>query len=151
MDVSRAPLRRGSPARSIDGCHIHPVRLVTITERIHIWRKDASVLRDYGDARAADLLERVAAELEADLHDGAAEVTDLPSAVSLTGYTRGHLRRLLTDGKLRNVGTPDEPAFLVSDLPRKPGPRFAQTRLAPRPAVSPSSRMQVARAVASRG
>ena len=124
---------------------------MTITERIRIWRSDAAVLRDYGDERAADLLERLAAELEADLQDGATEMVDLSAAVKLTGYTRGHLRRLLLEDKLRNVGTPDDPAFLTSELPRKPGQPSPNPALAPRTALSPSLRMQVARAVASRG
>ena len=124
---------------------------MTITERIRIWRSDAAVLRDYGDERAADLLERLAAELEADLQDGDTKMVDLSAAVKLTGYTRGHLRRLLMEGKLRNVGAPDEPAFLTSELPRKPGQPGPSPALAPRATLSPSLRMQVARAVASRG
>lgn len=122
---------------------------MTITERIRTWRDDAAVLRGYGDERAADLLERLAAELEADLHDGAAEVVDVTRAVEMTGYTRGHLRRLLVAGKLRNIGTPDEPAFLSSELPRKPVQPISHPALVRRGALSPSSRMQVARAVAS--
>lgn len=125
--------------------------LVTITDRIRIWRSDAAVLRDYGDERAADLLERLAAELEADLQDGATEMVDLSTAVKLTGYTRGHIRRLVTEEKLRNVGTPAEPAFLTSELPRKPGRPSPDPALAPRVSPSPSLRMQVARAVATRG
>lgn len=123
---------------------------MTITERIRSWRHNAAVLRDYGDDRAADLLERLAAELEADLHDGATEVVDMSRAVEMTGYTRGHLRRLLVAGKLRNIGTPDEPAFLSSELPRKPGQPASHPALVRHATLPPSSRMQVARAVASR-
>jgi hypothetical protein len=122
-----------------------------IPERIRTWRRDAAVFRGYGDDRTADLLERLAAELEADLQDGAAEVVDMSRAVELTGYTRGHLRRLLTTDKLRNVGTPEEPTFLASELPRKPGHSSTRLRLARPFTPSTSSRVQVARAVVSGG
>lgn len=123
---------------------------MTITDRIRTWRNDAAVLRGYGDERAADLLERLAAELETDLRDGAAEVVDMTRAVALTGYTRGHLRRLLLTGKIRNIGAQDEPAFLTSELPRKPGQPASHPTLVGQAVQSASSRMQVARAVVSR-
>jgi hypothetical protein len=135
--------------RGIKRQYIHPLPLVTITERIDTWRHDAAVLRGYGDDRTAALLERLAAELEIDLQDGAAEVVDLTRAVELTGYTRGHLRRLLTAGKLRNIGTLEEPAFLASELPRKPGQPTPHLKLAPPAHASTSLRVQVARAVVS--
>lgn len=148
LDFRRVP---GGIAFWLSTRHLQPCPLVTITERIRIWRSDAAVLRDYGDERAAELLERLATDLEADLQDGAAEMVGFSAAVTLTGYTRGHLRRLLIEGKLRNVGTHEEPAFLTSELPRKPGQPNSNSALAPRTRPSPSLRMQVARAVASRG
>ena len=120
-----------------------------IPERIHTWRRDAAVFRDYGDIRTADVLERLAAELEHDLEENASEIVDMARAVHLTGYTRGHLRRLLLAGTLRNVGTPDSPAFHISDLPRKPGYTSPRPRLALSSPTLSSSRVQVARAVVS--
>ena len=79
----------------------------------------------------------------------ASEIVDIGRAVQLTGYTRGHLRRLLLAGTLRNVGTPDSPAFHISDLPRKPGHASPRPRLAPSSPPLSSSRVQVARAVVS--
>jgi hypothetical protein len=120
-----------------------------IPERIRTWRRDAAVFRDYGDIRTADVLERLASELEHDLEENASEIVDMARAVDLTGYTRGHLRRLLLGGTLRNVGTPDNPAFHISDLPRKPGCASPRPRLAPSSPPLSSSRVQVARAVVS--
>ena len=48
-----------------------------IPERIRTWRRDAAVFRDYGDTRTADVLERLAAELEEDLKNGIEITTPL--------------------------------------------------------------------------
>lgn len=99
-----------------------------ISERIKLWRDDAAVLRRRGARRAAALLERVAAELEEDVRgpdgatlDEAAELVEMRAAVALSGYTRGHLRRMLVAGTLTNYGTEARPLLRVTDLPRKPG------------------------------
>ena len=106
-----------------------------VQERIQLWRADAAVLRRRGARRAADLLERVAAELEADVHAAAAgdeppELVDMRAAVALSGYTRGHLRRMLVAGTLTNYGTERRPLFCAADLPRKPSRArvFAEAR-----------------------
>lgn len=93
---------------------------MTPQERIDFWREDAAVLRRCGARRAAALIERLASELEEDLAEGGSvELVSLARAVELSGYTRGHLRRLLNDGALLNHGTSDDPLVRVSDLPRK--------------------------------
>ena len=103
-----------------------------IPDRIRLWREDAAVLRRRGASRAAALLERLAAELEEDVcgadagtaHD-APELVTVAAAVGLSGYTRGHLRRMLVAGTLTNYGTTSRPLLRAADLPRKP----RQTRL----------------------
>jgi hypothetical protein len=127
---------------------------MTISERIQTWRQDAAVLRRYGAVRAAQMVERLAAELESDARTPAGELVDLAGAVALSGFTRGHLRRLVRDEKLRNLGSETAPMFRASELPRKPGyvsGRAALT-LHTTPLAGPSnegvsSRVQVARAV----
>jgi hypothetical protein len=103
-------------------------RAVRISERIQLWRDDAAVLRRRGARRAAALLERVAAELEEDVRgpDGAPldevpELVEMRAAVALSGYTRGHLRRMLVARTLTNYGTEARPLLRAADLPRKPG------------------------------
>jgi hypothetical protein len=93
-----------------------------IPDRIRLWREDAAVLRRRGARRAAALLERLAAEIEEDWcgQDARAELVDLNRAADLSGYTRGHLRRLIVDGALTNHGTDAKPLVCVADLPRKP-------------------------------
>ena len=50
---------------------------IRVTDRLRTWRRDAAFFRGYGDTRTADLLERLAEELEADLDEGAGELVDL--------------------------------------------------------------------------
>jgi hypothetical protein len=97
-----------------------------IAERIKLWRDDAAVLRRRGAPRAAALMERLAAELEADVSgprpaDDVPELVELGAAVALSGYTRGHLRRMLVARTLTNYGTNARPLMRAADLPRKPG------------------------------
>lgn len=111
------------------------------------WRANAAMLRSYGARGHARLLERLAAELEAELTAESSTVVDLAGAVHLSGYSRGHLRRLLRSGQLQNVGTENSPEFITADLPRKPGHIPGNTALAQLPAKDVNSRLQVARAI----
>lgn len=64
-----------------------------------------------------------------------------------SGYTRAHLRRMLREGTVPNVGTDQEPRIRRIHLPRKPGhgtSTFAHSRR-----QMPSSASQVVRAVAA--
>src|SRR5215212_89851 len=83
------------------------------------WRADAVVLRRYGCRRIASILEHCADEIDKEI--GQDRYVDLAEAKALTGYTRGHLRRLMRGNTLPNHGTEAAPRFLVSELPRKPG------------------------------
>lgn len=85
------------------------------------WRADAAVLRRYGAAALADLLERCAADLGSEQRARLDALVTLDEAVQLTGFTRGHLRRLCRSGKLANAGTEAAPAFRLAALPRKTG------------------------------
>jgi hypothetical protein len=107
------------------------------------WRADAQVLRRYGVASRARLLEQMAAELEASTAADATATVALSVAAELSGFTRAHLRRLIREGKLVTAGTEGrEPHVRLSDLPRKP------TRAAPAQLVEwPSTRAIVAEVV----
>jgi hypothetical protein len=109
---------------------------MTIRERIDRWRADAQVLRRWGAEVGAMALERAAADLEEDVqragatihvHDTDEDGKQLPelvpigAAVGLSGYTRGHLRRMIVAGTLTNFGTDARPLLRAADLPRKPG------------------------------
>lgn len=109
------------------------------------YRRKADALERYAPAAAEAF--REAAELaQAALHESEMEALTLETAEPESGYTRGHLRRLIAEGKIPNHGTEEDPRILRRDLPRKPGYGVANARLQPTP-----SRAQVARAVIAGG
>lgn len=116
-------------------------------ERARQWHEHATILRSYGDEPRAAMLDRLADQLENDTCETDGARVDLSEAVELTGYSRGHLRRLLLAGKLRNVGTAAAPKFLVTELPRKPAPRNAMLSSCGDHIAPVVSRLQVARAI----
>ena len=134
-----------------------PRSIVTLPERL---RTRATELTGYLAPaevpwhEAARLVEEV---IEASLN----ETIDLDSAAAETGYTTPHLRRLLGlepgyPSKIPNAGTADAPLIQRRHLPRKPGHGVRENRqdilpVAHRHVRAPSSRMQVARAVAAGG
>jgi len=109
------------------------------------WRADAVVLRRYGCRRIASILEHCADEIDKEI--GQDRYVDLAEAKALTGYTRGHLRRLMRGNTLPNHGTEAAPRFLVSELPRKPG---LQRGAVPGAASAGMTRSEAARAVIGR-
>lgn len=116
-----------------------------LTTLLEQWRTRAETLREFGmDTRGAELWDRAADELEASAQHSLMEPLPLEVAEVESGYTRGHLRREIRDGRLPNAGSEKEPRILRCNLPRKPGHAVASpgTRIA-------ESRVQVARAVAS--
>lgn len=93
---------------------------------------DAQVFRRYGATGRARMLEQIAAELELSTANETTAVVGMRAAVALTGFTRGHLRRLYREGRLVAASVErGEPLFRVSDLPRKPAPRPSAARPAP--------------------
>jgi hypothetical protein len=107
------------------------------------WTEDAAILREYGDERVARVGEMHAGQLAEMLQGIEWQTVSIEEAEEETGYTRGHLRRMLNEGKLPNAGTAKEPLILRCHLPRKPGYGIAVARQA-----GPYSRVQVARAIA---
>jgi hypothetical protein len=110
------------------------------------WRSRADELRAFGAEPQAIALERAAQELEEGLRKADCEPLGLHEAALLSGYSPGHLRRMIAEGTLPNAGSRGAPRIMRSHVPRKPGHGVAR---ASRLAVS--SRAQVARAVASGG
>ena len=110
------------------------------------WTADADLLRRYGDERGAHVSQMHAAQLESALQQLQWETVSLEVAEEESGYTRGHLRRMLSEGTLPNVGTAQDPKVFRCHLPRKPGHGVAALRRQPA-----YSLLQVARAVAAGG
>jgi hypothetical protein len=121
------------------------------SERASQWRQDAEVLRRYGQEPIAAVIEKLATEIEMDAQHNGHEGIGMNEAVRLSGYSAAHLRRLVRERKLRNLGTAKKPQFLRSEIPRKPGYTPDNNKLASDSAQPHLSRYkQVARAVVQR-
>ena len=86
---------------------------------IRDWRARAEHLRRYAP-EVANVWEDAATELDAFLHGAERETLSLKQAAAESGYTAGHLSRLLAIGTLPNAGKPHAPRVRRGDLPRKP-------------------------------
>lgn len=108
-----------------------------------LFRANAADVRRLAAGEGAALVwEKAGGVLEAEIERAVMEPLPLHHAEMESGYTRGHLRRMLRDNIIPNVGTLQDPRILRKHLPRKPGFGVDQ------PPVQPaSSRMQAARAV----
>ena len=135
---SRAPGRFRTPKAS---CVTTP--LAALAHLPDDFRANAEEIRRLaGDERTAQVWEAACREVESRLRAASLEPLDLSVAAQESGYTRGHLGKMLRDGTLPNAGTASEPLVLRVHLPRKPG--FGVDQNPMRPA---SSRVQAARAV----
>ena len=105
----------------------------------------AEYLRDHAASeQAARAWEKAAERVEDALQRSNLELLRLNEAEVESGYTRGHLKRLIRTGLIPNLGTESAPRIQRSDLPRKPGFRVAGSR-----SCGVSSRAQAARAIAT--
>ena len=84
------------------------------------WRAEAEVLRErYSNEALAKLCEVYAQELEAALRQGSEQSATLDEAAEISGYSKSHLRRMMDDGELTNIGGQGRPRVLVGELPFK--------------------------------
>lgn len=86
------------------------------------WREEADRLRErYGADRLARLSEVHARELEKLLNLGLDEELTLAEAAEVSGYSKSHLRHLVSDGEIPNAGRKGRPRIRRADLPMKHG------------------------------
>jgi hypothetical protein len=85
------------------------------------WRRKAEELRDLALESEARAFERCALDLERALAEYDLEALTLQRAADESGYSYGHLQRLVSDGELENIGTSGSPRVRRGDLPRKSG------------------------------
>lgn len=84
------------------------------------WRKEATQLRQrYSLESLAQLCETHAQELTAAISHHEAEMLTLRAAAEHSGYSTSHLRALITNGTLSNVGRKGSPRLLRGELPYK--------------------------------
>ena len=86
---------------------------------LNLWRQRAELLRENGAGGHGKAIERCAAELETWDATHEEEALTLPEAVVVSAYSEKHLRRLVDQGELEDVGTDGKLALRRGDLPRK--------------------------------
>lgn len=87
------------------------------------WRDEAAVLRRYASEAQADVVERLARELEAALKESELEELTLEQAQSETGFAYSTLQRMVAEGRIPNAGDRHKPRIRRRDLPKKPAHR----------------------------
>ena len=86
------------------------------------WRNRADDHRRYAPPVAA-ALDDVVSELEEEDRERGEKALTLAEAAKESGYSAGHLGRLIAEGRIENVGKKGAPRIRRGDLPRKPAPR----------------------------
>lgn len=95
---------------------------VPLQSLVSEWLEEAErIRRRYRDESLAGLCEAHARELDAALRTSLDEEVTLAQAAELSGYSKSHLRRLMDEGTIPNVGEPGAPRLRVGDLPFRPG------------------------------
>jgi hypothetical protein len=134
---SRSPF--GSPGRTRrpSGRELAGWNSPTMTEPfvrlVSRWREEAQILRRYGDANQAVLLEECASQIEAAWCEYLLEELSVEEAALESGYSLDRLRALVRQGEIpdrRQSGTQSKLRIRRGDLPRRPGlTRTASTQV----------------------
>lgn len=95
---------------------------MTPTKKLIVtWREEAQTLRiRYGDEGKARLAESCARDLEIALREEEQQQLTIKESSVISRYSVSHLRRMMDQGRLTNVGAPGAPRLLRSELPFKP-------------------------------
>ena len=92
-----------------------------IAELVDEWRGEAQLMSHRGLTESAALVESLANDLEETLRGFESDFLNLHESAAHSGYSPGHLSRLVRDGKIPNRGRPGVPRIRRSDLPIKRG------------------------------
>lgn len=90
-----------------------------VADLVVAWRQDAERLEHYGDGRGAELLRRVASDLEAATREHNEEALTLAQGASESGLSVDRLRHRIAEGSLPNAGRKGAPRVRRADLPVK--------------------------------
>ena len=92
-----------------------------IAELVEGWRGEAQLMSHRGLTEAAAVVESLANDLEETLRGFRSDLLNLQESAAHSGYSPGHLSRLVRDGTIPNRGRPGAPLIKRSDLPMKRG------------------------------
>lgn len=94
--------------------------VVTRQEFLSRWRAECARLQRLGAlVDPAKLLDEVLADAEALFRSQEHDALTLTEAALESGYSAGHLGRLVRSGIIANLGRPNAPKIRRADLPRK--------------------------------
>jgi hypothetical protein len=111
------------------------------------WRQQVTVLRRRGDERGASLMASMVDELSVAIESVADDVLTLKEAARLSGYSAGHLARMIREGELPNAGRSNSPKLRRADVPMKGGREAAEALRLDR---SSGRKEQIARSIVTR-
>lgn len=97
-----------------------PPLLKTISGLSEAWRERADQFQEHRADGVAFTYRKCAEELEAEMRISNLRTVSLKEAAEITGYNADHLRRMVREGRLPNVGETGSLRFCIRDLPRKP-------------------------------
>jgi hypothetical protein len=119
--------------------------LESIERLVAKWRQDAQTLRRFKVEAHAELIEALLEDLQTFVTERAQETLTLSEASAISGYSKDQLRRHIQKGWIPNSCSGDQVRLQRRHLPKKPGHGIAVV-----PQTAPSSRTQVACAIATR-
>jgi hypothetical protein len=117
----------------------------TRQEFLSFWRAEAATLKAFSAMVDPErLIDAVLADAEAVWQSEDHDVLTLTEAAEESGYSAGHLGRLVRDGVIANAGRPNAPKIRRTDVPRKAAQLPQARRTSKIGGVTPT---QIARAV----
>ena len=119
----------------------------SIAELVEVWRGEAQLMSHRGLTESAALVESLANDLEETLRGFESDLLNLRESAAHSGYSPGHLSRLVRNGKIPNRGRPGAPRIRRSDLPRKAS---ELTKMGPTSTLR-SSKAAIVRSIANQG
>ena len=119
--------------------------LESIESFVAKWRQNAQTLRRCKVEPFAELIEDILEDLQTFVTERAQETLTLSEASAISGYSKDQLRRHIQKGWIPNCCSGDQLRLQRGHLPKKPGHGIAVV-----PQTAPSSRTQVACAIATR-
>ena len=96
---------------------------MTLPDLVKCWSAEATSLERWGDERGASILRQCATELDAAARAQDDEALTIAASSAASGYSRDHLRALVSSGEIPNAGRRGSPRIRRCDLPMKPGAR----------------------------
>jgi len=127
--------------------HQQPTDVRRAEDLVVDWRLEADRMELRGLGEPVRLIRSMADQLEAVLGREVSEILTLQEAGKESGYSAGHLGRLVREGQVPNAGRPGSPRIRRSDLPKK----ASELTKVGQPSMFRSSKAAIVRSIADQG